>query len=113
MSYLQAAGLPLDVSTVVLIDEQGAHVRSTAALRVLRHCGRPWAWMHAVFIHLPRPLRDLGYKAVASVRYRVFGRDDGESACRLMTKALRPRFAVPKWAPADTAAGKSTAAKAA
>ena len=40
---------------------------------------------------LPRPLRDLGYKGVASVRYRLFGQDDG-STCRRMTKAVRTRF---------------------
>ena len=36
VSYLEAAGLPLDVSSVVLIDEDGVHTRSTAALRVLK-----------------------------------------------------------------------------
>lgn len=97
MSYLAAAGLPLDVSTVVLIDEDGVHTRSTAALRVLRHCGLPYSLLHTAFIWLPAPLRDLGYKAVAAMRYRLFGKDEGESTCRMMSKSLRPRFAVPKW----------------
>ena len=35
-SLLQAAGMPLDVSTVVLIDEEGVHVRS-ACYKCLRH----------------------------------------------------------------------------
>ena len=83
-------GLPLDVSTVVMIDEAGVHTRSTAALRVLRKCGMPYAILYAAIL-LPRPLRDLGYKAVAAVRYRIFGKDDG-SSCRLMTKAIRSRF---------------------
>jgi predicted DCC family thiol-disulfide oxidoreductase YuxK len=97
MSYLAAAGLPLDVSTVVLIDEDGVHTRSTAALRVLRHCGLPYSLLHTFFIWLPAPLRDLGYKAVAAMRYRLFGKDEGESTCRMMSKAIRPRFSVPKW----------------
>ena len=83
---LEKAGLPLDVSTVVVVDEKGVHTRSTAALRVLDNCGRPYSLLHTVFIWLPSPLRDAGYKAVAAVRYRVFGKDDG-SSCRRMTKA--------------------------
>lgn len=98
LSFLRAAGLPTDVSTVVLVDEEGAHTRSTAALRVLRHCGRRWAWMYHAFIWVPTPLRDLGYRAIAAARYRVFGRDEGET-CRMMSKALRKRFEVRRWEP--------------
>lgn len=87
---LKLHGLPLDVSTVVLIDECGHHVRSTAALRVLARCSAPYSYL-AAFLWLPRPLRDLGYKMVAAVRYRLFGQDDG-STCRRMTKAMRTRF---------------------
>jgi predicted DCC family thiol-disulfide oxidoreductase YuxK len=87
---LKLHGLPLDVSTVVLIDECGHHVRSTAALRVLARCSAPYSYL-AAFLWLPRPLRDLGYKMVAAVRYRLFGQDDG-STCRRMTKAIRTRF---------------------
>ena len=96
-SYLTAAGLPLDLGTVVVIDEVGVHTHSTAALRVLKHCGMPYALLYYLFILLPAPLRDLGYKAVAAVRYRLFGKDDGESTCRMMSKAIRPRFQVARW----------------
>ena len=95
-SYLSAAGLPLDVSTVVLIDEAGVHTRSTAALRVLRHCGMPYSALYTAFIWLPAPLRDLGYRAIAAARYRLFGKDEGET-CRMMTKAIRARFRVDAW----------------
>ena len=88
---LEKAGLPKDVSTVVLVDEAGVHTRSTAALRVLMRCGLPYALLYYLFILVPRPLRDLGYKGVAAVRYRVFGIDDG-ATCRRMTKATRDRF---------------------
>ena len=88
---LEKAGLPMDVSTVVLVDETGVHTRSTAALKVLESCGAPYSHLHTVFIHLPSPLRDAGYNAVAAVRYRLFGKDDG-SSCRRMTKAMKARF---------------------
>ena len=81
-----------DLSTMLLIDDKGVHVRSTAALRVLRGCGLPYSLLAATLLAaLPRPLRDLGYKCVAAVRYRVFGQDDG-SSCRRLTKTMRKRF---------------------
>ena len=91
LKALKQAGLEADLSTMVLIDEAGAHVRSTAALRVLSRCGAPFSLLYALIL-LPRPLRDLGYSCVAAVRYRLFGKDDGGSACRRMTKAMRARF---------------------
>ena len=56
-----------------------------AALRAAVRAARP------PLIWIPRPLRDAGYKMVAAVRYRVFGKDDG-GACRRMTKAIKARF---------------------
>ena len=96
-SYLAAAGLAIDLSTVVLIDETGVHTHSTAVLRVLRHCGHRVAWMHSIFIWLPAPLRDVGYRMVAALRYSVFGKDEGGGTCRRMSKAMRARFDVPSW----------------
>ena len=81
----------IDVSTMVLVDEAGVHVRSTAALRVIARCGLPYSWLRILLWLLPAPLRDAGYKMVASVRYLVFGKDDG-TTCRRMTKAIRQRF---------------------
>ena len=93
LAYLRKAGLPLDVSTVVLIDDAGVHTRSTAALRALMRCGRAYIVLHAALIWLPRPLRDLGYRIVAALRYRLFGKDEGET-CRRMTRDMRRRFTV-------------------
>ena len=58
---------------------------------MLESCGTPYSHLHTVFIHMPSPLRDAGYNAVAAVRYRLFGKDDG-SSCRRMTKAMKARF---------------------
>ena len=74
----------------VQVDEDGAHVRSSAALRVLKHCGQPYSALYC-FMAFPAPMRDLGYRFVASIRYRVFGKDDG-STCRRMTAKMRTRF---------------------
>merc|ERR1712113_563147 len=87
---LARVGMKSDLSTMVLIDEAGVHVRSDAALRVLSRCGMPYSILYAAIL-LPRPVRDIGYKAVAALRYRIFGKDDG-SSCRRLTKQLRKRF---------------------
>ena len=34
---------------------------------------RPWSWLRFL-VWVPRPLRDVGYRVVERVRYRVFGR---------------------------------------
>jgi predicted DCC family thiol-disulfide oxidoreductase YuxK len=74
--------------TLVLIDDAGAHVRSTAVLRVARALGFPWKLAY-VFIVVPPWLRDLAYRAFASMRYRLFGR---RTTCMVPTAEQRRRF---------------------
>ena len=38
---------------------------------------------------IPRPIRDLGYRCIASIRYKLFGKLD---ACRRPSPAERARF---------------------
>mmetsp|Transcript_686 Transcript_686/g.1572 ORF Transcript_686/g.1572 Transcript_686/m.1572 type:complete len:165 (-) Transcript_686:546-1040(-) len=89
-SLLDKHGLKPDLSTVVLLDERGVHVRSTAALRILLFCGFPSYLLYYMLILVPRPVRDLGYTLIAASRYRLFGKDEG--VCRRMTKDMRQRF---------------------
>jgi predicted DCC family thiol-disulfide oxidoreductase YuxK len=74
--------------SVKLLDEQGLHERSTAALRALVHAGGAWKLMGA-FLVVPRFIRDGVYRFVATNRFRWFGRVD---ACMIPTPALRERF---------------------
>jgi predicted DCC family thiol-disulfide oxidoreductase YuxK len=80
-----AAGLP---DSVVLVDEQGVHVRSEAALRIAGRLRQPWPLLTGLRI-LPRALRDTAYDFVARRRYGWFGRRD---TCLVPTPALRARF---------------------
>jgi predicted DCC family thiol-disulfide oxidoreductase YuxK len=80
-----AARLP---DSVVLVDEDGVHLRSEAALRIAGRLRQPWPLL-AVFRILPRALRDAAYDFVARRRYRWFGKRD---ACLVPTPALRARF---------------------
>lgn len=85
---LRENGAPTDLSTMVLIDEEGAHTRSTAALRVARGLRWPWSWAY-VGIVVPRPIRDAAYRLVAKHRRR-FG--PAVEACRMPSPNLRERM---------------------
>jgi predicted DCC family thiol-disulfide oxidoreductase YuxK len=87
--WLRAAGLdPSHLDSVVLIEKGRVTRKSTAALRVARLLGGPWALAYA-FMAIPRPLRDAAYDLVARFRYDWFGKRD---ACRLPTPELRAHF---------------------
>jgi len=75
-------------SIVVVPAGRPALVESDAAIYVAAHLDGPLrhtAWLRVV----PRPVRDLAYRALARVRYRVFGRRD---ACALPAPWLRERL---------------------
>jgi predicted DCC family thiol-disulfide oxidoreductase YuxK len=74
--------------SVVLVDEGGLYVKSTAALRVARGLRFPWP-VFWVFVVVPRPVRDWVYDFVARHRYRWFGRRD---VCMVPTPEVLGRF---------------------
>ena len=73
--------IPETVESVVLVDGGKVHLRSKAFLHVARYLTRPWRWAYHVR-WLPAFLLDLGYRVIARVRYRVWGKLD---ACTLPT----------------------------
>lgn len=74
--------------SVVLVDGEGVHTRSSAALRIARRLGFPWS-MLAVAAIVPTVIRDRVYDWIARNRYRWFGR---QNACLAPTPELRERF---------------------
>jgi predicted DCC family thiol-disulfide oxidoreductase YuxK len=74
----------------VLIEDGRLRLRSSAALRLVRYLAMPWPLL-AVFVVVPRPLRDWAYDAVARRRYRWFG---VRSACFVPGPEIRARFLV-------------------
>ena len=65
--------MPRDVSTAILIDEQGAHSHSTAVLRLGRHMGLAYAMVSLIAIVLvPRIIRDAAYSMFARNRGRIW-----------------------------------------
>jgi predicted DCC family thiol-disulfide oxidoreductase YuxK len=73
---------------IVLIESGRLYTRSTAALRIARRLTFPWP-LAALFLAVPRPLRDWAYAVLARQRYRWFGRRD---ACMVPMPELRARF---------------------
>lgn len=77
-----------EIDTVVLVDEDGAHTHSTAALRLTRHLASPWPLL-SVLLWVPRRLRDAAYRWVARNRYDWFGKLD---SCPLPSDDEASRF---------------------
>ena len=88
-ALLTRFGLDPDaLDTMVLVDAEGAHPRSTGVLRALRVLGPPWSWLQPLML-VPQPLRDILYGWVARNRYRWFGKKD---ACPMPRPEWRERF---------------------
>lgn len=74
--------------SLLLIEDGQLFRKSTAVLRIARRLPRPWS-LAAVFLAVPRPLRDAAYDVVAAVRHRLAGRSN---ACEIPPPAIRERL---------------------
>ena len=59
-------------------------------LRCLGRLGGLWRLLASALAIVPGPVRDLGYDAIAAVRYRLFRRP--AEVCPLIPATLRVRF---------------------
>jgi predicted DCC family thiol-disulfide oxidoreductase YuxK len=78
-------GIP---DSFIFIKDGKIYARSDAALNLAGILPWYWQWLQ-LFRILPKPLRDLLYKAIAKRRYNWFGK---KSACMVPTPELRSRF---------------------
>lgn len=81
--------IPTTLSTMVLVADGVARVRSKGILYSAKHLRAPWRWAYAVR-WMPAFLMDLGYRFIAAIRYRVWGHVD--PACQIPTAETRARF---------------------
>lgn len=89
-ALLQRSGrAPDDISSIVLVEQQGSYIKSDAILRIAGGLHMPLPLVAAVLGVLPRPVKDGFYDAVADNRYNFFGRT---SACRLSDPRFEERF---------------------
>lgn len=78
-----------DLNTFVFSDRGQLFYRSTAMARILMKIGGFWKLAGATMWLVPAPLRNLGYRGVAAIRYRLFGKSE---SCRMPTPDERARF---------------------
>lgn len=79
---------PQYTDSIILIENNKAYVKSTAALQIVRKFNGAWPLLYG-FIILPRFIRDAVYDFIAKNRYEWFGRKD---SCMIPTPALKSRF---------------------
>ncbi|MEX0716055.1 MAG: DCC1-like thiol-disulfide oxidoreductase family protein [Planctomycetaceae bacterium] len=77
------------LSTLILLDERGTWRRSAAVVRILRRLGGFRRVLGTLLWLVPKPLRDLGYRAIAWQRYRLFGKHE---SCRMPKPEERDRM---------------------
>ena len=100
------AGLDPDVlGTLVVIESGRVRLRSDGVLWVGRRLRSRLAPFAGIGSYIPRPVRDLGYRLVARMRYRLFGRQE---SCRLPTPELMRHFLDPDDAEAAVRAAGMT-----
>lgn len=89
MALLAEHGLTRELTrSMVLIEDGRVYLRSDATLRIAQRL--PWPWSAAaVFLWVPRPLRDAAYRVVAAVRHRIAGRSN---ACEVPPPEIRERM---------------------
>ncbi len=74
--------------SIILIDKQGVHLKSTAVLRIFKHCGNI-SFLSRLTGWVPSPVRNLFYDTFAVNRYAIFGKSN---TCMLPAPNVRRRF---------------------
>ena len=74
--------------SIILLEGDTLYLRSDAVLRIARRLSAPWKYA-AVFLWVPRPLRDVLYRIVAAVRVRIAG---VSNACEIPPPEIRGRL---------------------
>jgi len=77
------------VDTIVILKNGRTFKHSNAIAEILLDLGSPWRELGFILRSIPEVIRDLGYNAVAKIRYRIFGKSE---TCRLPTPEERTRF---------------------
>ena len=88
-SLLEKYGYPSAyLDGLILIENNRAHDRSSACLRISGKLTFPWRLLFPLLI-IPKPMRDFIYGIIVSVRYRWFGKKE---SCSLPMGEDQARF---------------------
>ena len=87
--FLDQYNLPVnELNSFILIENNKAYSRSTAALRVAKKLNGIVSWLYG-FIIIPKIFRDSIYNWIAGNRYKWFGKKE---ECMIPTAELKARF---------------------
>jgi predicted DCC family thiol-disulfide oxidoreductase YuxK len=79
---------PQGVESMILLEGSRVSTHSTGVLRIASMLPFPWR-AAALFLLVPRPIRDFFYRALARRRYRLAGKPQ---ACAVPTKEQREQI---------------------
>lgn len=85
---LNKYNVQIDIDAIVLIDNNRAYVKSSAALRICKNLRGLWKLFYICLI-IPKPIRDYVYHIIANNRYKWFG---VANSCALPTPEESKRF---------------------
>ena len=77
------------LDTLVFVRDGETFTRTAAVCRILATLGGRWRILGGLMWIVPSPIRDLGYRLVSRLRYRLFGKHE---SCRLPTPSERAVF---------------------
>ena len=80
--------IPEELDSIILIEGEKYHSKSTAALKIVRELRGGWKWLY-ILIFVPQRIRDAVYDMVARNRLKWFGE---KTACELPPPEVRKRF---------------------
>ena len=83
------ADVRIQLDTLAYYRSGQLYYRSAAVVRFLRDLGGFWGIAGTLLWLIPGPLREIGYRSISALRYRLFGRHE---ACRMPTPVERARF---------------------
>lgn len=76
------------VDSIILVDQEKAYIKSSAALRIARHLSGGYSLL-SIFLIFPAFLRNVVYDYIARNRYKWYGKKD---SCMIPTPELKAKF---------------------
>ncbi|MBX2931693.1 MAG: DUF393 domain-containing protein [Chitinophagaceae bacterium] len=87
-TLISSYNVDTSIDSVIFIENNQAHIYSTAAIKIVRHLQFPVSLLYGLII-IPAFIRNPLYKWFASNRYKWFGKRD---SCMIPSKEIKQLF---------------------
>jgi|SRR5690625_5015002 len=81
-------GIPQNIDSLLVIDQNKWYSKSSAALHICKHLTGFWKLLYPLII-IPKPIRNLLYQIISKNRYKL---NQNQSNCKLPTSDTKNRF---------------------